>query len=503
LVVLGALIGAGVALVVVRIANGSIGRTTVRKVEPFSLVNEPLAGTLAERFRPWLLFDSKEKWRPVNVDYMFDEGTQHVCVRQGRAARCSPIRSANEFDRLVAEKQSGPNSYVDIAGSTVSEYHGPASCRPLFDCNTGPRSAIYYNATESNGRFYLDYWWFLRFNHFTRLGLDKSCLLLQAREAGLCDEHEGDWEGATVVTRPHDQMHIEYVVYAAHKGTFRYSGAQLQRRDGTRPVVYLTEGGHSAYPLPCAQSCRQPPDLAIDGVVPPETDHDGLAPWARNAEACASHARGSCLVNLAQQAWTHWQGEWGAGCTAACGGALDANSPRSPGVQARFQTPWCSFQEESFTCDGRSQRCSDWLTAQVRAVVCDAALLTEAQRASNKLRQGRLGLAIAGKRIATATTPGVVQALGYPLEPNSEVIATVDGKNTEILVSAAQGTLLTQDIFANPEWKSGQRVRVTVKHGIDGPAVLADGRRPRERVITERATPATVVHVLRAIVPRR
>jgi hypothetical protein len=496
-------IGALLVVVVLWLVNGSIGRVGVRKVEPFSLVNEPMAGTLAERFRPWLLFDSKEKWRPLNVDHMFDEGTQRFCVRQGRVAKCTPIRDATAFDKLVAEKQSGPSSYVDIDGGKVSEYHGPASCRPLFDCDAGPRSAIYYNATESNGRYYLDYWWFLRFNHFTRRDLNKSCLLAQGREVGLCDEHEGDWEGVTVVTRPHDDTHVEYVVYAAHKGTFRYSGAQLQFRDGTRPVVHLTEGGHSAYPLACAHSCRQPSDLAIYGVVPPETDHDGLAPWGRNREACVPNAPGSCLLSLAKQPWTHWPGEWGSGCSAACGGALDANSPHSPGVQARFQTPWCSFQEEIFTCDGRSQRCSDWLSAQVSAVACDPILLTEAQRASKKLQTGKLGLEVAGVTIATATTPGVVQALGAPLEPNSELTATVDGPSAEILVSAAQGALLSEDVFANPAWKPGKRVHVTVTDGSDGPTVLADGQRARQRTITERATPATLDRVLRTIAPHR
>ncbi len=498
----GALIGAVVALGGVWIINGSIGRVSVRKVEPFSLVDEPMAGMLAERFRPWLLFDSKEKWRPLNVDYMFDEGTQRFCARQGRVAKCSAIHDTAAFDKLVTEKQAGP-SYVDIAGSKVSEYRGPASCRPPFDCNAGPRSAIYYNATESNGRYYLDYWWFLRFNHFTQLGFNKSCLLAQAREVGLCDEHEGDWEGVTVVTRPHDETHVEYVVYAAHKGTFRYSGAQLQFRDGTRPVVYLSEGGHSAYPLACAHSCRQPSGLAIDGVVPPETDHDGLAPWGRNAEACVANAPGSCLLPLATQPWTHWPGEWGAGCSAACGGALDANSPRSPGVQARFQTPWCSFQEDIFTCDGRSQRCSDWLSAQVSAVACDPVLLTEAQRTSKQLGAGRLGLEVAGMTVRNATTPGVVQALGAPLEPNGELTAIVDGPSAEILVSAVQGALLSNDSFANPDWKPGQRVHITVTAGSDGPLVLADGQRARERTITERATPASIDRALRSLAPAR
>jgi Vacuolar protein sorting-associated protein 62 len=485
-------------LVVMLIINGSLAPGQTRRLEPFSLVREPQAGELAERFRPWLLFDSKERWRPLNVDYMFDEGRQRFCLRQGRAAKCAPIHDIAQFDARVSDRQAGPASYVDIAGDTTDSYRGPAACQPLFDCDSGRRSAIYYHATESNGRYYVDYWWFLRFNHFGRLALSKSCTLQAAREEGICDEHEGDWEGVTVVTQPHDERHVEYVVYAAHKGTFRYSSAQLQFHDGTRPDVYLTEGGHSAYPLPCLHACHQPPGLAIGGVLEaPETDHDGRAPWGRNAEACVANAAGSCLLSLDEQPWTHWPGEWGAGCTAACDGAPDANSPRSPGVQARFQTPWCSFQEDLFTCDGRSQRCSDWLSAQVVAIACDPLLLTDGQRSSTKLAPSALGLDVAGLSIRSAATPGVVQALGAPLEVGSELTAVVDGPSTEVLVRARQGNLVSDSSFANRAWRRGQSIRITVTSGSDGPLVLADGMRARERTITERATTEGIDRVLR------
>jgi Vacuolar protein sorting-associated protein 62 len=498
----GALVGAALVILVILIVTGSISASQARKVEPFSLVREPLAGELAGRFRPWLLFDSREKWRPLNVDSLFDEGTQRFCLRRGRVPKCIPIRNAAEFDALVAGKQAGPATYIDIKGDSTNSYHGPASCRPLLDCDSGPRSAIYYNATESNGRYYLDYWWFLRFNHFARLALNESCLLPVARETGVCDEHEGDWEGVTVVTRPHDERHVEYVVYAAHKGTFRYSGGRLKFRDGTRPVVYLAEGGHAAYPLPCRHSCHQPAGLAVDGVLElPESDYDGLAEWGRDAEACVPNTQGSCLLSLDKQHWTHWPGEWGAGCTAACGGVVDANSPHSPGVQARFQTPWCSFQEDVFTCDGRSQHCADWLGSQVVAVACDPILLTIGQRSSKKLGPGALGLDVAGKPIENATTPGVVQALGAPLEPPSRLSAIADGPATEILVRAAQGRLVSSDLFTNPGWRPGQTIHLTVTSGTDGPTVLADGHPATERTITERPTPANLNRALRVLAP--
>jgi hypothetical protein len=68
-----------------------------RQLEAFSQVPEPQAGDLAERFRPWLLFDSGELWRPLNVSYLFDEGTLKFCTRLPGKASCTPIPNAAAF----------------------------------------------------------------------------------------------------------------------------------------------------------------------------------------------------------------------------------------------------------------------------------------------------------------------------------------------------------------------------------------------------------------------
>lgn len=457
-----------------------------RQVEAFSQVPEDLAGTLAARFRPWLKFDSGEPWRPLNVEYMFDEGAQRFCTREAHRSKCIPIHDAAEFDALTAGAHTGASTYVDIAGDSVAQYHGPKQCRPLLDCDSGERSAIYYHVTESNERFYIDYWWFLRFNHFPRSLPGLTCRIELTRSQSVCDEHEGDWEGVTVVTRPQDQEHIDYVVYAAHKGTFRYTASQLTLKDGTRPVVYLARGSHAAYPAPCAHDCHQPPELAAEGLVDlPEGHYDGRRDWGRDGEDCVANAKGSCLQALTSQHWTAWAGQWGAGCASACGGAIDANSPRSPGVQSRYQTPWCSSQSGVFTCDGRSLRCSDWLGPLVVAVACDPVLLTEGLRASSQIPAGRLGLVFDGSSTAGASTPGVVQVLGHPLQPGSRLEAIADGGSTEILLRAAQGAVVAEDRFANLGAVPGQRILVTVSTGADGPTVLAAGRRPIERRLLE------------------
>lgn len=458
-----------------------------RQIEAFSDVGEPQAGQFAERFRPWLMFDGHELWRPLNVSLLLDEGKHRFCTRLAKGVRCTPIRNESEFDTLTRTAGAlGPATYLDLGGGSVRDYHGAGRCPPLLDCGVGAASAIYYHVTQSNDRFYVDYWWFLRFNHFPRSLPGLSCHSQATRDNGVCDEHEGDWEGVTVVTPPDDPHHIDYVVYAAHKGTFRYTASELSLHGGTRPVVYVAQGSHASYPAPCANDCSQPSGLAADGLVDlPEGSFDGRDGWARNEQPCAPNGAGSCLLSLDAQAWTNWPGQWGAGCGSACGGALDANSPRSPGLQARFQTPWCSTQNGIFTCDSRALRCSDWLGPLVVAVVCDPALLAKGLRANDTIKPGELELTLRGEKRSHATTPGVVQALGDPLHPGEDLTVIADGPATQVLVRAEQANIVEEDRFAGLPEREGQTITITVAKGSDGPLVRASGRPPIERRILE------------------
>lgn len=462
-----------------------------RQVEAFSEVDEALAGELAERFRPWLEFDSGELWRPLRISSLLDEGDHRFCTRSAEGPNCVPIRNAGEFDSLArAAGALGPATYIDLEGGNVDEYRGPEKCTParLQDCGTGPRSAIYYHVTESNDRFYVDYWWFLRFNHFPRSHPGISCLSQAAIENSVCDEHEGDWEGVTVVTPPDEDEKVDYVVYAAHKGTFRYTASQLKMHDETRPTVYVAQGSHASYPAPCAHDCSQPPGLAVDGLVDlPESNFDGEFGWARNGETCGANVPGGCLESLTGQAWTTWPGQWGAGCADACGQKEVANSPRSPGLQSRYQTPWCSSQGGVFTCDGRALRCSDWLGPLVVAVACDPPALETGLRANNEVEPGGLALIVDGKE-RPATTPGVVQALGAPLHPGDTFTAIADGPTTQVLVRAEQAGVVVESRFAGLTTQAGEKIVVNVTSGPEGPTVLANGHRPVERRILEEAS---------------
>jgi Vacuolar protein sorting-associated protein 62 len=468
----------------------------------FAPVEDREAGVIARRFRPRLMFDSGEQWRPQSIASLLAERgadgkpLHEFCIRSpGTADDCEAVGDIGQFEALVAENRAlGSSTYLDIHGRGRSDFTAPErseACRQsgLLDCDDQPGSAIYYHVTSSNQRFYVDYWWFLRFNHF---GLT-NC---SSGGSGICDEHEGDWEGVTLVTAPEDEHSLDYVVYAAHRGTFRYPAQQLERQ-GQRPVVYVASGSHASYPRACTALivCSQP--IAIAGLLDlPETDIDGRRAWARNDEKCEPGGDGSCLLPLpgaepGQTSWTTWAGLWGETCGTRCR-VEHPQAPASPGLQTRFQTPWCSTQEGSLTCDSAAQGCSDWLGPLVAALACNPSAIARGLRTPEELPGGGLTLAVTApdgaRRRLSATTRGVVQALGPPLRPGSHVVVGDVGASTEILLRARQGIRLLEARFDPFEaGESGETFEITVVASQRGAPVLravrGDGTRisPIER----------------------
>jgi hypothetical protein len=472
--VIGLIAGAGIVYGLHKTNN--LGDKPARQQAAFSEVGRQAARDLAERFRPRLLFDSDEQWRPLNVAMMFDERidgapAHRLCARVKRIT-CEAIASEAAFTALVHKGSAfGGGQHLDLAGRASGDYKGPLKCKPpLLDCGDAPRSAIYFHVTRSNDRYYVDYWWFLRFNDFYRTHPEIACHNQAAIASSVCDEHEGDWEGVTVVTPPDSADTLDYVVYAAHKGTFRYAAAELGLKGGTRPTVFVARGSHAAYPKACAEdSCTQPAALAAEGLVQlPEGRFDGAKPWERNEEDCHADVPASCLLSLPRtdvdpHSWTVWAGQWGAGCEDACGTLTGVNSPRSPGVQQRYQTPNCSLQGAAQTCDGKALGCSDWLGPLVAVVACDPSVVSKALGATSEDDTGALKVAVAGRAALGESTPGIVQALGDPLVPGSSLTVSGGAAQTQVLVRAQSGKQIVEARFGGLGLGGGRSVVFKVR----------------------------------------
>jgi hypothetical protein len=325
------------------------------KPRPTKAVPARRAAKMAARFRPILLFDSRERWRPLNVDMLLAER------RAGNAIHrlCTPIGSCHPI-RSPRDVNGSNDDYIDFDGEFLGgdDFHAPdlAACREpdsprLLDCNDGPPTAVYYHVTAANDRVYVDYWWFLRYNHFDRYNAKKLCRSgLLRNVSGVCSEHEGDWEGVTAVTAPGDPNRLEFVSYAQHTGVVRRPLERL-RHDGQRPYVYVADGSHAAYARECPHSCKQTSKLFFGRL--PEDNTDGRKPWGRNdTDACGPPH--SCLLPLPRTAWGPFKGLWGSRSCKAGRRCRLAQAPRTPSAQQRYRYPWCySLEERELACDGQ------------------------------------------------------------------------------------------------------------------------------------------------------
>ena len=246
---------------------------------------------LALRFRPRLLFDQKERWRPLDVDAFLAEPGHQACPPAG-AGPCQPFTSVAQLTPQVA--------YLDMRGD------GPP------DPPESP-SAIYAHVVRRGARIALDYWWFLRYNAYS------------------LDRHESDWEGVTVVVDRAATKVLE-VHFAAHADVWRYDADVPQIADG-RVKVYLANGDHAAYPRRCTRLCRQ------SNPTLPEAHFGGQVSWSGNA---AAGCRRSCVRLLptdasgAPASWDAWDGRWGAPTAPAFA------PPRTPAFQRRYANPFAA-----------------------------------------------------------------------------------------------------------------------------------------------------------------
>ncbi len=303
---------------------------------------------LATELRPWLRFDSGERWRPLEVEGFvaesFEDGRGHRACPAPGAARCPDVDGIEELTSEVAFLDIHGEKNRDDDGGDGGEFNTPSDCeRPAVvrDCVNGEGSVTYYRRTSHRGRWYWDYWWFFRFNDYT--GKVNECQII-------CGDHEGDWEGVTVITTAAIRPEVLGTIYATHKDRVMV-GAPILPVVGTHPLVFVAKGTHASYPFRCGGECDQYSPLpGFSQTHLPEESHDGRASWVHNRDDSCEEAE--CVRPLSEAvsgvndslpfagSWAAWSGAWGETCYSEDCRKHHESSPRSPGRQARYQCPW-------------------------------------------------------------------------------------------------------------------------------------------------------------------
>jgi hypothetical protein len=490
--VLGAIVGAALTILVGALAGGD-GEERPIVIERGGAIAAEDQARLAAQFRPLLHFDSEEPWRPVNIESFlgerFEEGSPGHRLCPSGSGDCRSFEGLAGFLGAVqATPDLGNGLYLDVAGERPN---GADAAPPSLDgcddpaprdCDVGDSSAIYYNVTAANGRFYIDYWWFLRYNDFPRAGAAAECGPVRIK----CSDHEGDWEGVTVVTTPRDPPRLEYVAFSAHGRGFRYANDQVQLF-ADHPRVYVARGSHASYPIPCqTDRCRQ--NIRVLGALRlPDGRFDGKAEWGRNANESCDSGR-SCLLAFPPldfnpaSSWNAFAGQWGRLCAEISAACPVAPGPRSPSKQDRFTSPWCSQLGERVTCDALTPGqptqatpglatkadCRAWLGDVVAALACDKRSVAAGLRPRPAGNSGGFELRIGDAAQSDAATPGVAQVLGAPVREGQEVIVSgIAPQKTQLIVRAQGPGGVVEATFRRLGLRNGGKGTVTI-HNRDG-----------------------------------
>ncbi|HEX5924750.1 MAG TPA: hypothetical protein VFY45_13020, partial [Baekduia sp.] len=383
-----------------------LGRRRITDAALALAVGAPSAAadeTLALKFRPILLFDSKEAVpRPLSIDWLFRKKMVFVCEDRGRSSTCDenattdPNKLRNGDTHLKLERpdasdlvqwarEDDPTHHPAAAAlsapasGTAAAVGAPPAATPeplvaTAAVNDAVPTTIYVHpvAVDQVGRhlLYLDYWWFLQ-DDTVDIGKSTFCGAGLIIPGKTCHDHDSDWEGMTVVVdRTRGQPHIVAVHYAEHDQvvgfewrTLRNAWARIPRAQeaGTtaekddiirRPVAFVAEGTHASYPGPCPDAsapggAAHSPNCGQLGTPSRgESRHNGQLGWIGDGDGACGGPGEACVQLLPTRAggragasWNAFDGTWGHQHCVLRYYCDTAGAPRTPSTQKRYKNP--------------------------------------------------------------------------------------------------------------------------------------------------------------------
>jgi len=460
-----------------------------------------------QQLRPILLFDSGEKWRPLNVNDFLQEdfgGEQphHELCKGGGEGECVEVTGEGTLIEHNSDEWG-----LNVHGSSADDgdFHAPGiNCEEGGLCDSDTEGALYWHPVQQReddnpegalfGPKFYDYWAYYRYNQFELPGgLDGTGD--PPNEPGTGD-HESDFEGLTVASNSEsdDPTGFNWVGMDGHGVTWHYlSGTLYCDYDeeirscldgpdgvkGQRVMAYVAKGDHATYPRPCHEEgetvCNQTSDdedgeankhLSSEGgwtPYPSEQEFNGEDPWALNDTS-------SVLLNLEEAPWATWEGNW----------SVLEGGPHGPLFQSRAIEPWEAYANctERYTTSGddceaaedtaRSSAftlsdCSSWEGPFVQAAICDPEVLAKTMRRGNFGEPGLASLVAGNSTELTDSAPGITQLVrNEPLAPGE--IVNVEGQLSEqdqitLNVEVAPGEVQQLSVTPTPGTRAVSAIR--------------------------------------------
>jgi len=129
----------------------------------------PRIPTLALSYRPALLFDVGEHYRPINVESMLAEGDHKRCDEYstpgGTITYCNGISSISELMTPIAPDPLATWLSIWPYHADSDQYHSQSCPSGSFYRDCGDSLGGYFDYGQSPGGYrYIDYWFFYRYN---------------------------------------------------------------------------------------------------------------------------------------------------------------------------------------------------------------------------------------------------------------------------------------------------------------------------------------------------
>lgn len=474
---------------------------------------------LALTFRPHLLFDSGERWSPIDVWAYLRLTPMYVC-----GPVCSPVSRVSRLAEPYWNKRSAYMDDIHRPLTDVGAHTTRHDCVRLHRECKYQNAAVYYQmpGLGLTTLRYINYWLFYRFN-----SVPSQWLVKKFRRDLL---HEADWEVVTVAVDPNAPRSFVWVGFSSHGKLYRYTAPPLRcgstgarcTRYGKHVNVFVASGTHANYPFECSATtpftCNQT-DLSSDGIVAHGEVLDGRAPWEAGHDGrqrWVNNERDETLIrlpNASESAWVDWPGNWneeehtqiyspaynysrsdnypiymapwGAqrwsvrndedehAARPASAGPRAGAAGRPPAARAAAggEGP---VPDSAFPATPEAD-CPSWNGPGIAASVCDAARLEAELRATPVADDG--GPLVARGGDAVEGMPGLAQLGGEPLRPGEQVAISRIAPSAELRVQVEspgwRGTLL----FTGVEAPAGEPAALTVAQSPQRSVVrLADGR---------------------------